>query len=59
MARKDDVLPANRRNSVLVASVLSAVIGTELFVWLENPLQLNVYNVMFPCKSIVGTLLGG
>jgi len=58
MARKDDILPANQRNSVLVASVLGAVIGTKLFVWLENPLQLNVYDVMFSGKSIVGALLG-
>lgn len=58
-ARKNDTIDSNHRNLILTACIIGAVVGTKLFVWLENPLQLKLLDVAMSGKGIVGSLVGG
>jgi len=60
-ARDGDILPQAERNSVIVAAILGAAIGSKILGWLEDPMSL-VHSawVFWPGgKTIVGGLLGG
>src|SRR5580700_3797604 len=59
--RDGDVLPQSERNSVIVAAILGAAIGSKILGWLEDPMAL-VHNAsaLWPGgKTIVGGLMGG
>jgi prolipoprotein diacylglyceryltransferase len=59
--RFGDLLPASDRNSVIVAAVLGAAIGSKLLAALEEPAALlhAPWSVLLGGKTMVGGLLGG
>jgi prolipoprotein diacylglyceryltransferase len=59
--RFGDVIQQYDRNSIVVAAVLGAALGSKLLAALENPADLmhSPWPVLFGGKTIVGGLLGG
>ena len=59
--RDGDILPQAGRNSVIVATILGAAIGSKVLGWLEDPAYLtHGLAAIWPGgKTIVGGLLGG
>ena len=59
--RDGDILPQTERNSVIVATILGAAIGSKILGWLEDPAYFMQSAAAFwpGGKTIVGGLLGG
>jgi phosphatidylglycerol:prolipoprotein diacylglycerol transferase len=58
-----DFLPDSARNSVIVAAILGAALGSKLLAWFEDPADLaghwHDWQFLLGGKTIVGGLLGG
>ena len=59
--RQGDIVDRSTRNSVIVAAILGAAIGSKVLGWLEDPMALlHGAATLWPSgKTIVGGLLGG
>jgi phosphatidylglycerol:prolipoprotein diacylglycerol transferase len=58
---RGDVVSLPTRNSVIVAAILGAVIGSKVLAWLEDPMALlhGTASIWPGGKTIAGGLLGG
>jgi prolipoprotein diacylglyceryltransferase len=58
--RQGDILSEPHRNSIIVAAILGAAIGSKALYWLEDPGRISASpEFWLGGKTIVGALLGG